>query len=151
MTRGIKFDKRTMELIQLFDTITGATTLDCVVFEEDDGSERICYMVNRKDLGKAIGKNGINVKKLREKLGKKIEVIAYSKELNKFIRYLLYPAKIERVEEQQRTDDKKVLIITVRPKDKGIAIGKNGRNIKKANVFIQRHTDVDSMVINMNE
>lgn len=147
MTKGIKFDNETMGLIQLFDAITGANTLDCVVMEEPDGSERIIYMVERSNLGKAIGKDGINVKKLREKLDKKIDIVAYSDDLYKFVKYLLYPAKIRKIEEQPRTDDQRVLVVTVRPQDKGIAIGKNGRNIQKANLFARRHFDVDSVII----
>lgn len=148
MGKGIIFDNETMGLIQLFDAITGANTLDCVVMDEPDGSERIIYMVDRANLGKAIGKDGVNVKKLREKLDKKIDIVAYSDDLYKFVKYLLYPAKIDKIEEQQRTDDQRVLVVSVRPQDKGIAIGKSGRNIQKANIFAKRHFDVDSVIIN---
>ena len=136
-----------MELIKLFDAITGTNTLDCVIIPDGD-ADRIIFMVNRAELSKAVGKNGINVKKMKEKLNKSIDIIAYSDELNKFIRYLLYPAKIESIEEQKRNDGKKVMVVSVRNEDKGIAIGKSGRNITKVNIFVKRHFNIDSVIIN---
>ena len=85
---------------------------------------------------------------MKDTLKKSVDIIAYSKELNKFIRYLLYPAVIEVIEEQKRNDGKKVMVVSVRNEDKGIAIGKSGRNITKVNIFVKRHFDVDSVIIN---
>jgi len=146
--KSIKFQREEMELIRLFDSITGAVTLDCVILPDGEDTERVIFMVNRQDLGKAVGKNGINVKKLKEKLSKTIEIIAYSDDLKRFVGYLLYPAKITQIIEQKRNDNKKVLQVTVRQEDKGLAIGKNGRNIEKANVLLRRHHDIDMLVIN---
>lgn len=146
MAKSIKFSREEMDLIKLFDAITGAATLDCVIIPDGE-NERIVFMVNRVDLSKAVGKNGVNVKKLKEKLSKPIDIIAYSDELPKFIRYLLYPAKIIKIEEQNRNDGKRVILVHVKPEDKGLAIGKNGRNIQKTNIFVKRHFKVDNVVI----
>ncbi|MCP4760370.1 MAG: NusA-like transcription termination signal-binding factor [archaeon] len=151
----IKFNRDLMDLIRLFDSTTGASTLDCVVIPDlgleredipEEEKKRIIFMVGRQDLSKAIGKNGINVIKLKEKLRKNIDIIAYDKDLNKFIRNLLYPAKIIGIEEQKR-NNKTIILVNVRTQDKGLAIGKNGRNINKANVFAKRHFDIDSVII----
>jgi N utilization substance protein A len=146
--KSIKFQREEMELIRLFDTVTGTATLDCVILPDGEEDERVIFMVNRQDLRKAVGKNGVNVKKLKEKLSKTIEIIAYSDELNKFVGYLLYPAKITQILEQKRNDNKRVLLVTVKQEDKGLAIGKNGRNIEKANALLQRHHNIDMLVIN---
>ncbi len=146
--KSIKFQREEMELIRLFDTVTGTVTLDCVILPDGEEDERVIFMVNRQDLRRAVGKNGVNVKKLKEKLSKTIEIIAYSDELNKFVGYLLYPAKITQILEQKRNDNKRVLLVTVKQEDKGLAIGKNGRNIEKANALLQRHHNIDMLVIN---
>lgn len=148
MSKGIKFDKDAMDLIKLFDAITGANTLDCVILPDGDGTDRIYFLVDRVNISKAVGKNGVNVKKLKEKLMKNIDIVAYSEDINTFLRYLLYPAKIIKTEEKTSADGRKLIIIDVRPEDKGIAIGKNGRTILKANTFIKRHFEVDSVIIN---
>lgn len=146
--KSIKFQREEMELIRLFDAITGAATLDCVILPDGEDNERVIFMVKRQDLHRAVGKNGVNVKKLKEKLSKTIEIIAYSDELNKFVGYLLYPAKITQITEQKRNDNKRVLLVSVRQEDKGLAIGKNGRNIEKANALLRRHHNIDMLVIN---
>ncbi len=146
--KTIKFQREEMELIKLFDTTTGAAPLDCVLLPDGDDNERVIFMVNRQDLRKAVGKNGVNVKKLKEKLSKNIEIIAYSDDLNRFVGYLLYPAKISQILEQKRNDNKRVLLVTVNQEDKGLAIGKNGRNIEKANTLLRRHFNVDMLVVN---
>jgi N utilization substance protein A len=74
--------------------------------------------------------------------------VAYSEDINTFLKYLLYPAKITKTEEKNGADGRKLLIIDVRPEDKGIAIGKNGRTIQKANTFVKRHFGFDSVIIN---
>ncbi|MHA1340985.1 MAG: NusA-like transcription termination signal-binding factor [Promethearchaeota archaeon] len=148
MKKGIKFDKETMELIRIFTTTTGAETLDCVILPEPDGSEKIVFMVSRDNIKKALGKNGINIKKLKERLNKNIDLLVFSDDLLRFIRYLLYPARVLKIEEKQRSDGKKVVIVHVHPEDKGLAIGKNGRNINKANVFVKRHFPVDLVIVN---
>ena len=151
MSNRVKLGREEMDLIKLFTAITGATTLDCCILQDEelDGSqkERIVFMVNKHDLSKSVGKNGINVKKLKEKLSKNIDIIAYSEDLNKFIRNLLYPARIIKIEEQKRNNGKKVVMVEINANDKGRAIGRNGRNIRKANIFVRRHFNIDNLII----
>ena len=61
--KSIKFQREEMELIRLFDTITGAATLDCVILPDGEDNERVIFMVNRQDLRRAVGKNGRNIEK----------------------------------------------------------------------------------------
>jgi len=148
MKKGIKFDNETMELIRIFNSTTGVETLDCVILSEPDGSERIIYMISRQDIQKALGKNGINVKKLKEKLNKNIDLLVFSEDLQRFIKYLLYPARVLKIEEQTKPDGRRIIMVDVHPEDKGLAIGKNGRTINKANIFVKRHFPIDSVIIN---
>ena len=56
--KSIKFQREEMELIRLFDTITGAATLDCVILPDGEENERVIFVVNRQDLRKAVGIKG---------------------------------------------------------------------------------------------
>ena len=84
-TKSVRLGREEMDLIKLFTAITGVNTLDCCILHEEelDGTinDRIVFMVNSRDLSKSVGKNGINVKKLKEKLSKNIDIIAFSKDL----------------------------------------------------------------------
>ena len=92
--KNIKIDKDCMELISLFNNISGAIIKDCIIYEtSEDFNEVIIFLVKKDDVGKAIGKDGEHVKDLTLKLQKKIDVIPFSKELEIFIKYILNTTK----------------------------------------------------------
>ncbi|HDD25984.1 MAG TPA: NusA-like transcription termination signal-binding factor, partial [Acidilobales archaeon] len=42
---------------------------------------------------------------------------------------------------------RKILFVTVDPRDKGLAIGKGGRNVNKARLVLKRYYDIDVVTI----
>ena len=58
------------------------------------------------------------------------------------------PAKVKDIRLVDRMEGKKIAMVTVVPKDKGIAIGKNGDNIKKIRFLSKRYFQLDTVVIN---
>ncbi|QXJ27180.1 NusA protein-like protein, archaeal [Saccharolobus shibatae B12] len=97
-------------------------------------------------MGVAIGKSGINVKKLRKIIGKDIELVAYSDNLEELVKNLMSPARVRSVK-VVNTSSKKSVYITIDPQDKGLAIGKNGRNVARAKLILKRYMDIDNVVI----
>ncbi|MBA3043855.1 NusA-like transcription termination signal-binding factor, partial [archaeon] len=65
----IKFDTSTMQYITLFENLTKARVKDCLGLEE-----KIVFIVNKGQLGLAIGKNSVNLKKLKFVLKKNIDI-----------------------------------------------------------------------------
>ena len=123
MATGIKFTSREMRYIALFQSITGATVKDCIV---DEDLNRIIFVVKEGSIGMAIGKKGKNIHTLEKMTGKKHEVIEHSESPAQFIKNALKPAKVDEVRITERMDGKTIAVISVNPKDKGVAIGKNG-------------------------
>ena len=66
----------------------------------------------------------------------------------KFIKNALKPAKVKDIRLVDRMEGKKIAMVNVEPKDKGIAIGKNGTNIKKIRFLAERYFQLDTVVIN---
>ncbi len=90
LKKHIKIDRDSMELISLFNNISGAIIKDCLIFKnQEHNTEVIIFLVKEEDVGKAIGKAGEHVKDLKSKLNKKIDVIAFSEDLNHFIQNIL--------------------------------------------------------------
>lgn len=142
MGKTIVLDEQALQLIRLFSSFTGAMVKDCVVISES----RVVFVIARRDLGTAIGRGGSNIKTLKEKLNREIDVVEYSADVERFIRNLMSPAKVQTIE-FQRKGNRKVAVVFVAPSEKGIAIGKGGRNIIKAKILVKRHFDVDDLVV----
>jgi N utilization substance protein A len=151
--KNIKFDRKAMELLSLFNNLSGAIIKDCLTFESpENNSEIIIFLVKKEDVGKAIGKAGEHVKDLMNKLQKKIDVIPYSEKLEQFIQFILNTSKnsitVQEIEIKENKNEKKTVIISVKPQDRGKAIGKEGSMIRKIKLLVTRHFEVDNVIIN---
>jgi len=153
LRKHIKLDRQSMELISLFNNISGAIIKDCFIFQSpENNSEIIVFLVKKEDVGKAIGKAGEHVKDLMTKLQKKIDVIPWSDNLEQFIQFILNTTKnsiqVQNIEIKASRNEKKTVLISVRPQDRGKAIGKEGSMIRKIKELVLRHFNVDNVIIN---
>jgi len=144
MATGIKITSREMRYISLFESITGASVKDCVVYEEQN---RAIFVVSKGHIGMAIGKGGRNIHVLEKMTGKKHEIIEYSEEPAQFIKNALKPAMVKEVRITERPNGKTMAVVTVNPGDKGIAIGKNGRNAERLRFFAKRYFNIQNVSI----
>jgi N utilization substance protein A len=144
MATGIKFTSHEMRYIALFQSITGATVKDCIV---DADLNRIIFVVKEGSIGMAIGKKGKNIHQLEKMTGKKHEVIEHSDNPAQFIKNALKPAKVDEVRITERMDGKTIAVISVNPKDKGVAIGKNGRNAERIRFLAKRYFQIQNVSI----
>ncbi|KUO91371.1 MAG: NusA-like transcription termination signal-binding factor [Thermocladium sp.] len=126
----------------LFESITGITPRDTII---DDKYNRVIFIVDKNFAPLAVGKNGINIRRLREHLGKDAEVVEYGEAPEDFIRNALYPAKINSIKITKLPSDGKVAIVTVSEEEKAVAIGKNGKNINRAILLAKRYFDIESI------
>lgn len=132
-----------MRYIALFESITKATARDCLIDEKGD---RIIIIAKEGEMGLAIGRGGKNINMLRKVLGKPIEVVEESESPEKLIRNSLTPAKIKEIRITEKPD-RKIAVVEVDPKDKAIAIGKNGRTIDKTRMLAKRYFQIDHVAI----
>ncbi|MGC9149281.1 MAG: NusA-like transcription termination signal-binding factor, partial [Sulfolobales archaeon] len=77
---------------------------------------------------------------------KNIEVIEYSDDFEKFVRNIFMPARVASIRKVQQ-GGKTVLYVNVHPDDKGVAIGKGGRNIHRARLVLKRYYDIDTVIV----
>ena len=136
-----------MRLISQFERLTGAGSRDCVI---DDRNERVIFVVNPGEMGLAIGKKGASIKKASEVMGKKIEVVEYSPNPEQFLRNCFLPAQVTGIE-FETVDGEQIAHVEVRDEDRGIAIGKEGKNIFKAKKLAQRQHNIADVQTVSNE
>ena len=144
MSGRIKFTSNEMKYIALFESITGATVRDCIIDKEQN---RIIFVVKEGEMGMAIGKRGKNMRILEKMTGKKYEIIEHSDSPVQFIKNALKPARVKEVRIMERPDGKTFAVISVDPKDKGVAIGKNGRNAERVRFLAKRYFQIDNVSI----
>jgi N utilization substance protein A len=144
MTSGIKFTSTEMRYIALFESITGASVKDCIIDEE---LGRVIFIVNEGQVGVAIGRGGRNIRNLERMTGKKHEIIEYSESPSQFIKNALKPAMVREVRITERPDGKSIAVVTVNPRDKGVAIGKNGKNAERLRFLAKRYFQIQNVSI----
>jgi N utilization substance protein A len=144
MASGIKFTSREMRYIALFESITGATVKDCIV---NNDLNRIIFIVKEGDIGMAIGRGGKNIRLLEKMTEKRHEVIEHSENPARFIRNALKPAAVDEIRISERPDGKTIAVVSVKPKDKGVAIGKNGRNAERIRFLAKRYFQIQNVSI----
>lgn len=144
MASGIKLTSEEMRYIVLLERFSGAVANDCII---DEKLNRLIFVVRAGDAGLAIGKGGSRIKLLRDVTGKNIEIVEYFNEPADFIKNALQPANVKEIRITERPDGKKIAVVTVDPRDKGKAIGKNGRNAQKIRFLVKRYFEIDHVVI----
>jgi N utilization substance protein A len=132
-----------MRLISKFESLTGAGSRDCVM---DERNARLIFVINPGDMGLAIGKKGASIKKASEEMGKKIEVVEYNSNVEQFIKNCFLPAQVTSLLFEGEPGEQTVQV-EVRDEDRGIAIGKEGKNIFKAKKLAQRQHDIADVQI----
>jgi len=144
MSSGIKFTSREMRYIALLERITGATAKDCIVDEE---LNRIVFIVKEGNVGMAIGRGGKNIRLLERMTGKKHEIIEHSESPVQFIKNALKPAQVKEIRITERPNGRTIAVVSVHPRDKGVAIGKNGRNAERIRFLAKRYFQIQNVSI----
>jgi N utilization substance protein A len=145
MLSNIKITQNEMRYMALLENMTGATIVDCII-EEDD--ETVIFAVKKGEVGLAVGKGGEKIKRFRRMTNKQVEIYEYIDDAERFIRNALKPAKVKEIRLVDRVGGDRIAMVNVETKDKGIAIGRNGQNIKKIRFLAQRYFGLDTIVIN---
>ena len=139
----VKLSTEGIRYIALFENLTGAMAMDCF---EDSENNKLIFVVKSGDMGLAIGKGGDHVNLVKKTIGKHIEIIEHSDDPVEFVKNAFHPVSIRNVNIVLR-DDKRIAYVEVHTKEKGLAIGRDGKNIEKVRKLSTRHHNIDDVII----
>ena len=123
-----------------FERLTKAKVKDCF----EDSNENLIFVVQDGEIGKALGKNCKTVLKLKEKLpNKKVKIVEYSSNLIKFIKNLIFPYKVQEINQEDDT----IKLKSDDMKTKGLLIGKNGRNLRNYEGIVNRYFKIKEIKV----
>ncbi len=137
----VTFTEDTLRYASLFQDVTRTTVMDCL-----DTADRMVFVVRPGQIGRAIGKKGENVAKLRRLMSRDILVVEFSEVPETFIANVFRNYDVKKVEIEQRGDMKHATV-TVNATLKGKAIGRGGRNLRIARDLISRHFPIESVSV----
>ncbi len=122
-----------------------------------DEGERIVFITEKGHLGQALGKDAKNLAMMRELLKKDVKFVEWDDDKQVFIRNLFKPFDVASIRMETSggvpgPDGAAVpvkirAIVEVEAKDKGKAIGKQGRNISSIRHIAKRHHEIDEVQV----
>lgn len=140
----IKLTSDELKLISLFSSVTSATARDCIV---DEKMDRVIFVVNKGQMGLAIGKGGVTIKQLQNVVGRKVELVEFSDNPTEFIQNMLGGDMVTDVRMNERMDGSQQAIVTVDARKKGAVVGREGRNAEKARLLAKRYFNITNVLI----
>ncbi|HHF42167.1 MAG TPA: NusA-like transcription termination signal-binding factor [Candidatus Aminicenantes bacterium] len=134
----VVYSQEILGLMNLLSRLTPARIKDC--FKEDN----LFYCVVEKgDIGKAIGRRGVNIKKIKQALKKNIKIIEFDPQPTEFVRNLIFPLQVEEIKET----DGVIEIVGGDKKTKGLLIGRDGKNLAFLNRTVKRFFNVEVKIV----
>ena len=144
MPDTIKISSEAFSLMVLFQKTTGAMARDCII---DNRLGRIIFVVNKGEMGLAIGKNGQSIKDIQKSIGKTIELVEYSEDPKEFIINALNSKFIDDVKIDEHSNGKTTATIKVVANKTGAIVGREGRNAEKARIIAKRYFEINKLKI----
>ncbi|MFH1285952.1 MAG: NusA-like transcription termination signal-binding factor [Candidatus Micrarchaeota archaeon] len=129
-----------LKCITFFESVTGAGVKDCVI-----DKEFIIFVVNEGDVGRAIGKGGSSISRVRQQLGKSVYVVEHAETAEEFVKNIFMPVPINNLNIQEKNNSK-TAVVDVDPQNRGSAIGRNGERIRMGRLLMQRRFGMDLRV-----
>ena len=133
----IKYDITVMNYMKLFENITRAKLRDCI------SNEQLIFVVEENEIGKAIGKNGSNVRRLEGMLNKKIKIVEFSPDVKQFIRNFVMPLQVNDITEEGGV----INIAGPDTKTKGLLIGRDRKNLDNLKKIVSRYFKVEDIKV----
>ncbi|MBU1120682.1 NusA-like transcription termination signal-binding factor [Candidatus Micrarchaeota archaeon] len=136
----MKLGNEEILLINALNSFSGVDAVDCII-----KGNRVTFMVKESDIGNVIGRNGSNIKKLRNKIRKDIDVFAYSADPKRFIKNVFRGIEFNEIELGEEEGKKNVLLKLDSENKRKIMNETN--KLKKIKELMQRHYNVNEIRI----
>jgi len=121
-----------LSIFSNFESITKVMPSDYLSTENT-----LIFLVSAESLGRAIGKRGANIEKLKNIFRKKVVIVGDSNDPEDFLRSFFGNIRIYSIEMRDIMGEKNY-IITIDEKDRGIAIGRDGERVKAAKTLLKK-------------
>ncbi|HHE36880.1 MAG TPA: NusA-like transcription termination signal-binding factor [Candidatus Woesearchaeota archaeon] len=136
MGQKITFNTEMLKFMNLFETLTHAKLKDCF-FDR----EKLVFLVEPGEMGKALGRNKANIMKLEKMLKRKIKIVEFSPNRLQFITNYLAPLRIIDIKEEGDL----VIITGPDTKTKGLIIGIKAQNLRNLEKIVSKYFKIEEI------
>jgi len=126
----IKYDASLIKFISLFESISNAKVKDAFV---DNGN--IIFVVEEDQIAKAIGKHGINVKRVERVIKRGVKIVEFSKDITGFVRNCVFPIVVGDI----KNDNGMLTIYGNDVKTRSMLIGRDRKNLNLLKSTVARY------------
>ena len=131
----IKYDSDVLKLIRHFELMTGAKVKDCIA------NERLVFVIEENDIGKALGNKGSKIKRLEKSLKRRIKLVEFNSDVLQFVKNLAYPMELDDVKNANG-----IVTVSVKGSDmKAMLIGREHKNINSFKEIVKRHFNINEI------
>ena len=134
----IVYDEQLMKYIALVENLTKVNVKDMFL-----KNNMLYCVIDKENLRKIIGPNGSKIKRIENLIKKKIKILGYSSNVNEFVKDLVYPFKIDKVEDTEG-------VVNIHCKDtktKGLLIGRERRNLLNFKEITKRYFPIQDLKV----
>ncbi len=132
---------QTMRYLNLLDRTSRVKTSRCFIY-----NDTVIFVVNRRDVSRAIGRAAVHVLTLQQQIGKKIKIIGEVEGVNdirRFIEDVIVPRSVKTV-----SIDENVLTITAgNIQTKAMLIGRDKRRYDELRKIVQEYLGLDLKIV----
>jgi NusA-like KH domain protein len=135
-----KMDMRTIQYLNIFEKITKIKTKYCFEY-----NLFIIFAVPGYLVSKAIGENGINVKRISKILNHKVRIVAIPSihaDISNFIETIIYPVKFKKI-----IIETKSITIKAGPQARALIIGRNRVRLNNLKNILEKYFGIERIII----
>ena len=133
-------DMQYIQYMSFFERLIGVRSVHCFSY-----SRTIIFAVEPKYLSRAIGDNGINIRKLTAKLKKRVKIVPEPQDINdltRFVSIIVYPIKFRKI-----TVDGNEAIISALPQDRASLIGRDKFRLEELQNILEEYFNIKKLRI----
>ena len=132
-----KYNIELIGYITTLENISGSKVKDAFI----DKKGMLVFIINQGDMAKAIGKKGINIKRLSNLLKKRLKLIEFNENVLEFVKNCIQPLQASVSQE-----DNKILLESPDTTIKAKLIGRDKQNLIALNELVNRYFKVEILV-----
>jgi transcription termination/antitermination protein NusA len=133
----ITYDANLMHFMSVFGSVTNAELKDCFY----DPHQMLTFVVKENEIGKAIGKRGFRLHLIENALNRKIKILEFNPDVLQFVRNVVSPLQIVKMELLDRT----VVMEAIDSRTRGLLIGRAATNLRNFEFIVKRYFDIDQL------